>query len=611
MKGAGERKTAPRPLVLRGSRLVLRTSTGERATSEQATGAGQASDERPAAAFTPKGLRVSEAGLKRQLGGAGALGRLLGSLTVAEKPQPGRPKNHAVKKRAAFRREGGDLFFPKAKAQALAGLARFPARDDSLAPCRAVPAEKLEPARPFYEYQAAAAGYVGGVFEACSKNKRAGQVYVQMGTGMGKTSFGLAVAARGGGPAFVVVPTKAIRDQWLDECCTVFPGLRAAPYDNAAKAPAKAATHDFVVGVVNTVRRKPAGFFAGYATVILDEAHELCSPENLKVLWLAQGAPRVLGLSATPEDNPSGLDRVVYHFLGRPVRAEEDIPGVDVAAVRFKGRARGVEYSGGLEYCEAVVGPAGTVSAVETIGRLVRDPARLRLVASEVARLHNLHLTEADPGRLSALGLGPRPAAAATAEHPEGGVRRHGVFVFAEHREYLPALREALLEYLPPAEVALEEDEQGPAVVLRGGASRAQVGRAHRARVVLTTYGYSRRGVSLVDMTAIVLATPRRNGMQQILGRITRRGSDESIVRQVVDIRDTRSALKSQSAARLAVYREKGYPVTHVRADFARFAEEKAPPLPEGVAEKPKKEKPAGRQEEGQQAQGIADVYGC
>lgn len=589
MEGAGEGKTAPRPLVLR------------------ATGAGPAADERPAAAFTPKGLRVSEAGLKRQLGGAGALGRLLGSLTVAEKPQPGRPKNHAVKKRAAFRREGGDLFFPKAKAQALAGLARFPARDGSLAPCRAVPAERLEPARPFYEYQAAAAAHVAGVFA----EKGAGQAYVQMGTGMGKTSFGLAVAARGGGPAFVVVPTKAIRDQWLDECGTVFPALRAAPYDNAAKAPAAAATHDFVVGVVNTVRAKGAGFFAGYSTVILDEAHELCSPKNLNVLWLAQGAPRVLGLSATPADNPSGLDRVVYHFLGRPVRAEEDIPGVDVAAVRFKGRARVVEYRGALEYCEAVVGPAGTVSAVETIGRLAADPARLRLVASEVARLHDLH-REAAPARLSALGLGPRPAAAATAKHPEGGVRRHGVFVFAEHRAYLPALREALREYLPPAEVALEDEErgeeQGPAVVLRGGASRAQVGQAHRARVVLTTYGYSRRGVSLVDMTAIVLATPRRNGMQQILGRITRRGSDESIVRQVVDIRDTRSALKSQSAARLAVYRAKGYPVTRVQADFARFAEERAPPLPEGEAEEPKK-KAAERQEKARQ--GLADVYGC
>ena len=70
-------------------------------------------------------------------------------------------------------------------------------------------------------------------------------------------------------------------------------------------------THDVVVGIFNTVRTKAPGFLDGYATVILDEAHELCSRANLDILWLAQAVPRVLGLSATPSDRADGLDRVV------------------------------------------------------------------------------------------------------------------------------------------------------------------------------------------------------------------------------------------------------------------------------------------------------------
>lgn len=547
----------------------------------------------PAGRATPQGVQIPLAELVAHLGGAKGYARLLGALTVTERPQPGRPKASARARRFAYYAEGAFLYVPRTKAAALLGrrvLSRL--EPGGGAPPRPVPPPLWAAAQPFYAYQEAAADFVcapAGPFAA------AGAAYVQMGTGMGKTRFGLAVAARAAGPVFVAVPTEAIRLQWLDEFAAVFPRLRCGAYANPPKgsrrAPAGPETHDAVVGIFNTVRAKPGGFLAGYATVILDEAHELHSPKNLRVLWLALEAPRVLGISATPFDRADGLDRVVAHFLGPPVVAERDIPDFDVADVCFRGRVREVEYAGDPAFCETAVSAAGTVSAIETVGNLVRDPARLRLVAAEVERLFRLH--EA-PGA-AALGLGPRPAAAAAEGFPEGGARAHGVFVFAEHREYLPALRAALLERLAPGDVEAPEldadgapgppgppnpglppnsstSSAGIPVVLRGGATRAQLGDAHRARVVLTTYGFSRRGISLVDMTAIVLASPRRNGMRQILGRVTRRGSDESILRLVVDIKDVRTALKSQSTERRKVYKEKGYPIYRVRAGFEEFA---------------------------------------
>jgi hypothetical protein len=58
-------------------------------------------------------------------------------------------------------------------------------------------------------------------------------------------------------------------------------------------------------------------------------------------------------------------------------------------------------------------------------------------------------------------------------------------------------------------------------------------------------------------MTALVLVSPRRNGSRQIIGRILRRNSDDKIIRQIVDIVDVYTPLKSQSYERIKIYKEK------------------------------------------------------
>ena len=138
------------------------------------------------------------------------------------------------------------------------------------------------------------------------------------------------------------------------------------------------------------------------------------------------------------------------------------------------------------------------------------------------------------------------------------------------------------MERLGPEDVSAPEIDEttGAPVVLRGGVPGAEVTRARRARIVLTTYGFSRRGISLVEMTAIVLATPRRNGMRQILGRITRRGSDEKILRLVVDIKDVRTALRGQNTDRRKIYKEKNYPIYRIRVGHADLPDNRRPAPP-------------------------------
>lgn len=547
------------------------------------------------------GLAIPLAEFRARLGGEPNLRKILNALTVVEKVHAGKPRGMARITRHAYNvvRELGveTLYIPRIKGPLFlraTNSQRQPLLDGIRAAADALPApRRLDPARcaleaPLYSYQEAAiehlCGEEGPLGPAAIAQCR-GVAYLQMDTGLGKTRVGCALIARLGEPALIVVPTEAIGDQWLDEFAEILPEMKVALYHNppksSRKVPPGPRTHDAIVIIVNTFRDKKPDFMEGFGTVVLDEAHEYHSTHNSRALWLSQ-TRAVLGLSATPEERPDGLDRYVHFHLG-PAIAAKDVPGFDACAVNFRGEARIVEYTGHPDHCETATTPTGSMSAILTIGNIIRDPARMRLAAAEIERLYNLHLT-APPEELARLGLGPRPESAATPTHPAGEIRRHGVFVFAEHREYLPALRAAIRERMAQVEILapeLEDEDKKRASaatsrisILRGGVSHDEVGRTRKAgaHIVLTTYGFSRRGISLADMTAMVRTTPRRNGSRQILGRILRRGSDESIVRQVVDIVDVRTGLKGQVSERRKIYVEKKYPISKVVATWEEYS---------------------------------------
>jgi DNA excision repair protein ERCC-3 len=319
-----------------------------------------------------------------------------------------------------------------------------------------------------------------------------------MPPGFGKTRTALELVRVVGGKALAVVPTRAIAAQWRDEAARL--GL----------------ADTVTVLVINTARAKPEAFFAGFRTAVLDEAHELCAAAASEVLWAtAARTPFVLGLSATPFARPDGLDHFITFFLGQPIK-------VGAAADHFQGEVQEVSYTTPPAFAEPVFSEGGSVQAVGTIARLLSDPARMQLVADEALALW-------DAG--------------------------HNVYVFAELREYLSRLGEHLAAQRG---IAFERTDE-MFYILRGGVAAATVdaARAARGALVLTTYGFSRRGVDLPAMTAMVLASPRRNGMEQIAGRIFRRGGAAG-KRVIVDVVDQGSALASQAASRRATFRELG-----------------------------------------------------
>jgi superfamily II DNA or RNA helicase len=458
--------------------------------------------------------------------------------------------------------------------------------------------EKYISEKILYPYQEAAVDFLYN-----KAIEQYGVLYLQMDTGLGKSRVGCAFIAKIQKRGLIIVPTKAIAEQWKIEFLEMYPNLNVNIYKNSdegklsKKQIMESADVDIII--INTFRDKKTDFISKYSVIILDEAHEYHSTCNLNALWLSQ-TQYILGLSATPLERPDGLDKYITLHLG-DVIYPKDIPHFDVSGVNFQANVKIIEYEGADPYCETILTPSGTISSIMTINNILNDPYRLKLVVNEILILNNIHLT---------------------ADGVEHGLirddleepKKHGIFVFVETRDFIIKLKEALIAemdeseiYAPEIENSFETDKLNfplyskdtfstsmeitdepqtsmettlgeaffkglgvtdeppismtatPISILRGGITKEDFENTKKCKshIVLTTYGYSRRGISLPDMTALILVSPRRNGSTQIIGRILRRNSDEKIIRQIVDIVDVYTILKSQVNERLKTYREK------------------------------------------------------
>lgn len=621
-----------------------------------------------------RGVVVSQAALQLALGGYKTYSAVVQRLTVRERVPPNaRTKfGHPPKPKLvlAYKREHGlcpqtgrpgqpVLYLPCAKLAPLfnvvsaAGVAtptlvNVP-EDPAFADLRPLappepPPTSLPPTRfPPYDYQAAVARHIlDHLSPGVVTSPRS--YYLCMDTGLGKSVTALLVAAAFG-PGLFIVPTQALADQLIEEARNLFgPEFRVAQYTNVgAKARAKweerqreiaagtrrarkakeppapptAKNTDLAVVVVNTARDKPPEFFEGWASVVLDEAHELCSAQNYKVLWATEGVPRRLALSASPLDRFDELDQIVTKHVGDPIDAEAvaSAGGAPMADVRFRGEVREIWYEAppGMDIEEF---NGDMLSASGTMRNAGKDECRARLIAAEVERLYNAHL---DPELAKHYGFTSPPD-----EDHEGPPEPFHIFIFSELRDYLDTLAVALRDVLGPDAVWLPEMDDleeaeakekgetparkarggageiaeagvragefravgGSAAILRGGSADKTRTRARdTARITLMTYGYGRRGLSFKKYAAFVAATPRKAQWRQITGRILRRGGDQRVLRCIVDIVDASTRLKNQVRERRKINQKvRNFEVRRIDARAADFARPGAKALEAGPA---------------------------
>lgn len=131
----------------------------------------------------------------------------------------------------------------------------------------------------------------------CRINKGIARVYIELPTGEGKTILGLSIAKQFQ-YTLVIAPTRQICNQWR-------------------KYEVEAYTFAFFRKISSEKRKE---ICERNDIVILDEAHELPTPVNLKILWSVMQNQLVIGLSATTSGRSDGLSPVLKCFLGKPLQ---------------------------------------------------------------------------------------------------------------------------------------------------------------------------------------------------------------------------------------------------------------------------------------------------
>lgn len=335
---------------------------------------------------------------------------------------------------------------------------------------------------------------------------------LQMDPGYGKTYLSLGIINLIKKKTFIIVPNTYLLRQWVEVLTTAFPNNTIGCYYGAKKTDG-----DIIVSIINSALKYTDYVKCGL--IIYDEVHMYCSKKFASIFSTAQSAC-CLGITATPNDRIDKFDPVAQWALGKVIYAEK-IPNWNAANVNFTSEVTRVLYDGHKDYTKILESAAGIVSVPLMVNQLQEDPYRNKLIIAYAIKLYNM-------GR--------------------------NVFVFSDRREHLHGLAKILQEH----KIKFEAPELRGITELMGGSTDQDIENAkNTGRIIMTTYQYSGTGVSINKMNSIILATPRKSNMKQILGRIYRLTSDATIVRQIIDLVDNKICLKSQFYTRKKTYMNK------------------------------------------------------
>jgi len=560
--------------------------------------------------LTEDGVLIKTAELEEKLKTKSAINTFFKSLITVEKKDPSRAKMYGMAdKRIAYKEHDDFIIIPKQKANEMLGMMSKAGKPflDELIYSRslikineefnrpeqlAIPDEYKTLARAPFDYQTTIVEHLDKL------NKDI--LYLQCETGTGKSSIAALYVIKKGLKCLWICPTELIVTQSIDEFSKMYPKLRVALFENKNIGRKKnpnpiPQTHDVVFCIINTFRAKDSDFVKGYGCIVFDEAHELCSRENSKALWLASSIKHTLGLSATPNVRPDGMDLYVYHHLGDPIYALTDIKDVSMPQATFNVSVQVYKYTCPEEFAgnEMV---NGVISSILTISKMVKDQFRCIMIAKMISEAYR-----ADTGVPGTT---------------------HSIIAFCELREYVMTIQSALLSQHDPSDIVLNIDdpvddidesvdditdpvddidesvdgiddpvdvidditEANTAIVnrtvttttdisiLRGGTdiSFEELSKK-KSQIALATYSFARRGISIKALTTLFLCTPRRSGLQQVIGRILRLGSNVEIPRIIYDFVDMGNSLSNQYSSRKKVYRSRNYPIIEKKLLWSDF----------------------------------------
>ncbi len=342
--------------------------------------------------------------------------------------------------------------------------------------------------------------------------------------GMGKTFVAAGLIARLRVRTLYVVPGIQLARQSAKDLRLALTGVTCAEYGDKKRRDA-----DIVVIVINSALKLGEDVLSTFGLFILDEVQTYCTKTRRDIF--RKCARISFAMTATSEDRRDGLDVIAHKELAMDgiVRAE-DIPGFTYEDVNFDCTVRVINYYGRPENTRHLVHDnTGMLFATFMYNQFLQDKDRIDVAVNELIQLYDWR----------------------------DGDKKHFIFVFAEELAILKVAREAFIAALIArnrediaAEINIPE-----IALFTGGIKEADAKNVIAiGRVLFTTYGYSGTGTSIQHMSAMIFLTPRKSNMKQILARIMRRGSDQTIPRIVVDLVDKKTGLQKQFAERRQAY---------------------------------------------------------
>lgn len=381
-------------------------------------------------------------------------------------------------------------------------------------------------------------------------------VIVNMPPGEGKTFLALGLIHLLGRKTAIIVPNTYLLQQWYNLCLQYFPDTSIGMYYSDKKVDG-----DIVIIVINSAlsdefiyaesihdknkRTATADkWWSRFGLTVYDEVHMYCSESRAEIFQYAQ-TQYMLGLSATPDQRIDKLDPLAIWNVGSVLNLC-DIDGFAENKTEYKTDVRVIKYKCETEYAEIEISDTGTVSVPKMINNFILDPTRNTIIVQEAMRLYQL-------GLCIFIFTDRRSHAhyiVDTLKQYQYEFGRNAFYDLFPVNKLNTITKDIIYDYLYPEEMNV--------TTLLGGANEADIYEAKTfSRIIVTTYAYSSTGVSIDKLNAAILATPRKNCMTQILGRIYRLAGDSTITRRIVDLVDWNTPLKKQYYVRRKVYSSK------------------------------------------------------
>lgn len=327
--------------------------------------------------------------------------------------------------------------------------------------------------------------------------------------GWGKSIMGLAIAHQFQLKTLIVCTTTMIRDMWVKEIKKFFgftPGIIGGGSYTNQHAP-------ITVGNIQTVNKMATKLSSTFGMVILDECHHCTATTFTNVLFYSRASVKI-GLSGTHRRKDG------KHILFKDYFGDCKYTGIDINRVKptiWQWQSK-CELSG---------------------NHLVPWALRVNKLFSNEVYFNEIHFLADQLGKAG-----------------------HKVLVVADRVDFLERLHKATPNSLIIAgEYA--KDEHTRSRVMKAVSSG-------KATHLYATQSIFSEGVSLNELSAIILATPLNNEslVEQLIGRIMRQ-ADGKLDPIAVDIKLEGVTGRKQANGRMAVYVREGWKVfKNVNAGF-------------------------------------------